>query len=111
MYHCRLHIYFTGLRRAVFQVIREMPPLERFTHDYLESGPIPLPAGEAKAKLLLGHGQGPDVMDLLQGIRQQGELIPLRQDDQLGLPGTEGRLADQPVPGGHHQQHPQPGLV
>ena len=24
-------------------------------------------------------------MDLLQGIRQQGELLPLRQDDQLGV--------------------------
>ena len=28
-----------------------------------------------------------------------------------GVPGGKERVADQPVSGGHHQQHSQPGLV
>ena len=52
MYHCRLQIYFTGRRRDIFRVIREMSPLEGFTHDCLESDE-PEAALAARADLIL----------------------------------------------------------
>lgn len=34
MYHCHLHIHFAGPACGAFDVIRGMPPLERFTHAF-----------------------------------------------------------------------------
>lgn len=37
MYDCRLHVYLTGHPCRAFEVIREMPSLEHFTHIFSES--------------------------------------------------------------------------
>lgn len=37
MYNCRLHIYFAGHPCRAFEVIREMSPLEHFTHVFSEN--------------------------------------------------------------------------
>ena len=88
MYHCRLHIYFTGLRRAVFQVIREMPPLEHFTHDYLESG-RPEEGLAAQADLILADLREQDVPAALETLRasrkEDAQLIVLAEGDQFPL--------------------------
>ncbi len=36
MYHCHIHFCFIGHQCNVFEVIKEMPPLERFTHSFSE---------------------------------------------------------------------------
>ena len=36
MYNCRLHIYLAGLPCRAFEIIREMSPLEHFTHVFSE---------------------------------------------------------------------------
>ena len=37
MYHCHLTFYFIGRPCREFEILREMPPLEAFTHRFLES--------------------------------------------------------------------------
>ncbi len=37
MYNCHLHIYLAGHPCRAFQIIREMPPLEHFTHVFSEN--------------------------------------------------------------------------
>ena len=52
MYHCRLCIYLTGHWGNAFEIIREMLPLESFTHEFLESD-RPDPELAAKADVIL----------------------------------------------------------
>ena len=37
MYHCHMRIYFVGRSCREFGIMREMPPLEFFTHEFMES--------------------------------------------------------------------------
>ncbi len=37
MYHCHVQFYLLGRTCSVFEKIKEMPPLEHFTHEYSES--------------------------------------------------------------------------
>lgn len=40
MYHCHLHVYLLGRQCRIFEMIKEMPPLEHFTHEFLESSAV-----------------------------------------------------------------------
>ena len=37
MYRCHTHFYFVGSHSRIFEIIREMPPLEHFIHEFAES--------------------------------------------------------------------------
>ena len=37
MYHCHVHFYLLGEQSRTFEIIKKMPPLEHFTHEYMES--------------------------------------------------------------------------
>lgn len=37
MYHCHIHFYLTGQSCEVYEIMKTMPPLERFTHEFMES--------------------------------------------------------------------------
>ena len=37
MYHCRVRFYLLGGQCEIFETVKEMSPLEHFTHEYLES--------------------------------------------------------------------------
>ena len=93
MYHCRLQIYFTGRRRDIFRVIREMSPLEGFTHDCLESDE-PEAALAARADLILADLRELPVPAALEtlcaGRRADAQLIVLAEKDQF--PQLSGRL-------------------
>ena len=86
MYHCRLQIYFTGRRRDIFRVIREMSPLEGFTHDCLESDE-PEAALAARADLILADLRELPVPAALEtlcaGRRADAQLIVLAEKDQF----------------------------
>lgn len=36
MYHCHIHFYLVGGLCREFEIIKEMPPLEHFTHEFFE---------------------------------------------------------------------------
>lgn len=40
MYHCYTRFYLLGSQSQVFKTIKEMPPLEHFTHEFYESDQI-----------------------------------------------------------------------
>lgn len=88
MYHCRLQIYLTGRQRDILEVIREMPPLERFSHDYLESDE-PEAAPAAQADLILADLRGLDIPaalgTLCAGKRPDAQLIVLAEGEQFPL--------------------------
>ena len=90
MYHCLLKIYMTGHDGELFRVIREMAPLERFTHDFIESRePEADPA--AQADLILADLRELDLSAALQILcrsrREDAELILLAEKGQIPLLG------------------------
>ncbi len=88
MYHCHLQIYFAGCRPGVSETVRNMPPLEHFTHAFLESAK-PDPAMAAQADVILACLEGPDARDSLQtlsaGRKTGADLILLIDREQTGL--------------------------
>ncbi len=40
MYHCHVHMFLIGQRNEVFTMIKEMPPLEHFTHEFTENSSL-----------------------------------------------------------------------
>lgn len=88
MYHCHLHFYLTGQRCKAFEMIKEMPPLEHFTHEFSESD-MPKEAMAAAADVILANLQDTDVKGALQvllsGRNKDVELIVLVDRVQVAL--------------------------
>ena len=88
MYHCRLCIYLTGHWGNAFEIIREMLPLESFTHEFLESD-RPDPELAAKADVILAGLENRDPREVLEvlvcGKRKACELILLADRGQMAL--------------------------
>ena len=65
MYHCCIRIFFIGQPCRAFEIIRQMTPLEHFSHIFSESvGPDS--SQKAEADLLLVHLQDADAQEALQ---------------------------------------------
>ncbi|MBD5118585.1 MAG: response regulator [Clostridiales bacterium] len=86
MYHCHIQFCLIGRQRAVFETIKEMPPLEHFTHTFVESE-RPEPALLAQADVILTDVRDMDAgkaMELLTGGMKSGaELIVLAGGEQV----------------------------
>ncbi len=86
MYHCHLRIYFTGHQPELFAPLKEMPPLEAFTHEFEESDE-PEKALAAKADLILANLSGTDAFKTAQALsiwkKAEGELILLVEKSQV----------------------------
>lgn len=84
MYHC--HFHFTGLRRELFQHIRQMQPPEDFSYEFSESD---MPEGNfiSHANVIFANLQGMDGKAFLQMLilnKQKGaEVILLMEPGQL----------------------------
>ncbi len=86
MYHCRIQFYFIGQQCRIFEVIREMLPLEQFTHVFMQSD-TPQEALTAEADVILAHLPDVDVKETLEKIlscrKQEAELILLADKEQM----------------------------
>ena len=86
MYHCHLQIYFTGCQDSCFEAIREMPPLEPFTHTFLESDGIEQALAQ-KADVILADLQGRDaayeISRLISWKKPEAEIILLADKEQM----------------------------
>lgn len=85
MYYSHIHFYFAGHHCRAFDIIKEMLPLEHFTHEFSESDePDSVPA--AKADVILANLQDIDekkVIELLVSFkRREAELIVLAGKEQ-----------------------------
>ncbi|MCM1149349.1 MAG: response regulator [Butyricicoccus sp.] len=86
MYHCHISFYFTGSQRDIFETVREMPPLEHFTHSFTESE-RPEAALLAPADVILADIRSMDaeaaLLSLTGGMKPGAELIVLSGREQL----------------------------
>lgn len=88
MYHCHIHIYFAGRRRRIFDIIKEMAPLENFTHEFSESVKPDADLASA-ADVILADLQESDAGEALRMFisckRKEAELILLADKNQIPL--------------------------
>jgi len=93
MYHCGLRFYFAGQSCRVFEIIREMPPLERFTHEFSESGKLD-GALAAEADVIFANLQDmdveTDVRGLFAGKSGETEVILLAAEGQMAAYRHDG---------------------
>ena len=86
MYHCHMRFYLMGHPQRVFEIIKDMSPLGRFTHEFLESD-RPEAALAARADVILADLRGMDageaVRTLGAGKTDQAELIILADGEQI----------------------------
>ncbi len=80
MYHCHVCFYLTGPKCRAFEVIREMPPMEHFTHEFIESNK-PESVLAARADVVFLHGVENHMEKTLQALNKDmqadGKLIVL----------------------------------
>ncbi len=95
MYHCHIHFYLAGNSRQVFEIIKEMPPFEYFTHEFWESE-RPESALTAKADMILADLRDIDVQEALPLLiaekSEKAELILLAEKEQMA--SLESALPD-----------------
>ncbi|MCI8660707.1 MAG: response regulator [Lachnospiraceae bacterium] len=88
MYHCHIQFYLVGNHGRVFDIVKEMPPLENFTHDFFESKE-PDNNLVAEADVILADFQNMDVKKafqiLISGKRDKTEIILLVNENQIVL--------------------------
>lgn len=88
MYHCHIHFYLIGHSHRMFEIIKEMSPLENFTHKFFESDE---PEAElaAKADVILADLQDLDIKESLQMLisnkKKEAELILLADKSRMAL--------------------------
>ncbi len=86
MYHCHIHFYLIGHQHRIFNMIKEMSPLEHFTHEFFESVK---PEAEliSKADVILVDLQDMDAKEALQVLilrkTKDAELILLADANQI----------------------------
>lgn len=69
MYHCHVHFYLTGPKCRAFEIIKEMPPMEHFTHEFVESDK-PESALAAGADVIFVHGMGNRLQETLKDLKK-----------------------------------------
>ncbi len=87
MYHCHIHFYFIGDSHPIFQTIKEIQPLEHFTHEFLESLELDESYG-AWADVILADSRQltADARRQLAAVRKEDcQLILLAEQWQEGL--------------------------
>nr|WP_325211826.1 response regulator [uncultured Oscillibacter sp.] len=95
MYHCHLRLYCVGRRQELFAPLREAAPLDRFTHDFLESEE-PDSAQAAQADVIFADLTELDAAGAVRALSGGGaELIALAEREQIGqLEGLFSALTD-----------------
>lgn len=80
MYHCQVHFYFVGRSCKAFEIIREIAPLEHFTHVFSQSSHVE-EAPAARADIILASLEDEDAKETVKVLaaakREDAELILL----------------------------------
>lgn len=88
MYHCHIKFYLTGHKCRAFEIIKEMPPLGHFTHEYFESEE-PEKSSAANADVVMADIRDMNIdkalEELITGNNMENELILLADREQIGL--------------------------
>ena len=88
MYHCRLQFYFIGQPCRMFERIKEMPSLDHFSHEWMESEKLQDDLA-AKADVIFSDLQNQNARDALQALvlakKKEAELIICITQEQRSL--------------------------
>ncbi len=85
MYQCHVQFYLLSQRCSVFEIIKKMPPLERFTHEFLESEQ-PVEALAAQADVILADFKMlglTGIQTLISAKSRKAQLILLAEKHQM----------------------------
>lgn len=86
MYHCHIRFYFIGVQNDILESIKEMTPLEHFTHTFWESDE-PEAEKAAQADVLFIDLQGTDAVKMLRTLteykKKEAELILFADTQQV----------------------------
>ncbi len=86
MYHCQIHFYFAGAPNRVFEIMREMSPLDPFTHEFIKSD-RPDEKLAVQADVIVAALQGMNAKEAIQiltsGRREDTEVILLAEKEQI----------------------------
>ncbi|MDE6923911.1 MAG: PAS domain-containing protein, partial [Acetatifactor sp.] len=105
MYNCHLHIYLAGQPCRAFEVIREMPPLEHFTHTFSESGSLEA-AMASGADVIIADLSDQEIRTALQVLTSEenhaSQIILLADKDQTDLLTKEPEFLNMTETAGVH---------
>lgn len=86
MYHCHVHIYFSGSQMKLFAPIKNMIPLDAFVHEFMESE-NPQEAMAVKADVIFADLRDTDpvkvVQDLNRWKKPEADLILFAEQDRF----------------------------
>lgn len=85
MYHCLVRFYFIGQQRGLFDILKHMPALEAFSHEFVESDTIQnnlLKNAEVIIADLRGRDAAQTVREITQNKKEESELIAVIGSDQ-----------------------------
>ncbi len=88
MYQCHLNFYLIGQQSRTFEIIKEMPSFEHFTHNFWESD-IPDSAMIKRADVILADLLTTDALKVLDTVltnkQEKTQCILLASKEQIGL--------------------------
>lgn len=88
MYHCQIRFYLTGHSGRIFDVIKEIPPLEHFAHEFLESEK-PEEELAAAADVIIADLREVECKEALRMLtlkkKKDAELILLAEKEQTAV--------------------------
>ena len=92
MYHCHVQIYLAGSSCEAFETVKGMPPLEHFSHSFLESAGLDEGLAAQADLILADLGAVGDAAALLACKRPEAECILLAGREDIShlvvLPGV-----------------------
>lgn len=88
MYHCHINFYLSGRWCEEFEVIRKMPPLEHFTHEY-QTSDVPEATLTERADVIIANLMNTDAKTFVQELalakKKEADLILLTDKDQIDM--------------------------
>ena len=97
MYHCHIHFYLTGHPCKAFDIIKEMPALESFSHEFSECN-AQKETLLSEADVILANLEDMDVKEtlhlLVTGKKREAEIILIADKSQIMLIDDLSKIRD-----------------
>lgn len=93
MYRCHMHFYLIGHSHRIFEIIKNMSPMEYFTHEFFESDEYEKSLAD-KADVILADISGLDIEEAVKTLvvdnKEKCEIILLAKQEQITLLMEQG---------------------
>lgn len=93
MYRCHMHFYLIGHSHRIFEIIKNMSPMEHFTHEFFESEEYEKSLAD-KADVILADISGLDIEEAVKTLiadnKEKTEIILLAKQEQITVLMEQG---------------------